>query len=779
MIMGEIHMIPLKINNYNMTFFLNKRTNLLKKVVFGIFVLIGLNTQAQSILKARINQYDPELHNEKVAFKESALVPGEQFILLGESKWQIELSQNEHVQGDQEIQVIFRCVEGQISNASVSLEMGIDDWSLDNYLLMPAAVYNGNRYPAVVSDYMPFWNDPSQLGVDKPIMLSNQPRLNYNDGASKIQLRSGSMSIPSVGIQNPETKLGTWVFFNQGNEQGDYGVTFTENKSRNQAVLSLVSPVVREKTQYYIANNDAPSEDILANFVKGDVISFNLKMVQFGANNRQDLFNKWIDYRKDYHPKDIKITDCSLSNAFKTVEEKFNRQNWRDLGYYAVGTTDNFFQDWQIGWTGGMITTLPLLLEGKQISKERVIKNFDWLYEKGVAPTGYYYDVVFKNKPSGAFPLKALGDSLLLTRKNADATYYIYKQFMALNELGIPVKEKWEIGNENALKAQINTWKKYGQLGQFVNQETGRLVIGNTTSSGIFPASLCAAYNYTGNKAYIAYAEEIGEYFYKNFIQKGLVCGGPGDAMQSFDSESSYALLVSMVDLYETTKNEKWLQRSIEMANQFSTWVVGYDYKFPEGSLYHKLGMRSTGGVYANTQNQHAGPGICTHSGEALLKLYRFTNNQFYLDLCADIVHSLPQFLSRSESPIKCLEDGWVSERINMTDWLEGIGETMCGSTWAETALLLAATELPGVYIEKDNGNVTVFDQVNAEVIKNTSNQIWVKISNPTSEVASLKIFAESNLDRKNAYGYNPNMNWDRIILNPGEKKVLKLKKRH
>jgi hypothetical protein len=93
--------------------------------------------------------------------------------------------------------------------------------------------------------------------------------------------------------------------------------------------------------------------------------------------------------------------------------------------------------------------------------------------------------------------------------------------------------------------------------------------------------------------------------------------------------------------------------------------------------------------------------------------------------------------------------------------------------------LLLAATELPGVYIEKDNGNVTVFDQVNAEVIKNTSNQIWVKISNPTSQVATLKIFAESNLDRKKDYGYNPNMNWDRIILNPGEKKVLKLKKRH
>lgn len=760
-----------------MTVYKNKRTKLLKKIVIVIFVLVGLNTQAQPILKARINQYDPELHNEKIAFEEITLVPGEQYISLGKSKWQVELSEDEYVRGNKEIQVIFRCMEGQISNASISIDVSIDDWSLDNYLLMPAAVYNGNRYPSVVSNYVPFWNELSQLGVDKPILLSNQPRLNYKGGASEIQLRSGAMSIPSVGIQNPKTESGTWFFFNQENEQGDYGVTFTENKLRNHAELSLISPVVREKTKYFIANNDAPSEDIPANFVKGNVVSFTLKMVQFDAKNTQELFNKWINYRKDYHSKDIVTTDCSLSNAFKIIEEKFNRQNWRDLGYYATGTDGTFHQEWQIGWTGGMITTLPLLLEGEKLSKERVIKNFDWLYENGISSTGYYYDTMFENRPYGIFPYKVLGDSLLLTRKNADATYYIYKQFLAMKELGIPLKEKWERGNEEALKAQINTWERYGQLGQFVNQETGRLVIGNTTSSGIFPASLCAAFKYTGNHDYIDLAVEIGEYFYINFIQKGLICGGPGDAMQSFDSESSYGLLMSMVDLYETTKDEKWLQRSIEMANQFSTWVVGYDYKFPEGSLYHKLGIQTRGGVYANTQNKHAAPGICTHSGEALLKLYRFTNNQFYLDLCADIVRALPQFLSTAKRPIECLDNGWVSERINMTDWLEGIGETMCGSTWAETALLLAATELPGVYIEKDKGNVTIFDQVNAEVIKNTTNQIWVKISNPTSEVASVKVLAENNLDRKKSFGYNPNMNWNRIILNPGEKKITKLEK--
>jgi hypothetical protein len=740
--------------------------------------VVSVSAQQNISIVARVNRYDTELHNEKIAFAETRLTGPVQSLVLGASEWQVSLAEHKDEKGDILLTATFACAEGAIENASVSLSFVLTDWSLENYLLMPAAVYNGNRYPAITMGYMPFWSEFKHLGVDKPILLSNQPRLNYSNGPSEIQLRSGSMSIPSLGYQNPSTKMGTWFLFQQGNEQGDYGVTFTENKSRNKAVFSLTSPVVREKTQYFIANNNAPSEDVPATYRAGDRVVFNVKLVQFDAENRQELYNKWADYRDEYASGKPKTKELPLSAASKIIEEKFNRQNWRNYGYYAVGTTDNMWQDWQIGWTGGMITTLPLLINGNELTKQRVIKNFDWLFENGVAPTGYYYDVLYKNKPYGAFVNKPLGDSLLLTRKNADATYYIYKQFMAMRKLGIPVKQKWEKGNEGALQAQIKTWAEYGQLGHFVNQETGRLVIGNTSSAGLFPASLCAAFAYTGKRDYVKIAEEIGEYFYIEFIQKGLTCGGPGDAMQSFDSESSYALLVSMVDLYETTNNKKWLSRAEEMAKQFSTWVVGYDYRFPQGSTYEKLGIRTTGGVYANTQNQHAAPGICTHSGEALFKLYRFTENPFYLNLIADLDHTLPQFLSRPEKQIECLDNGWVSERINMTDWLEGIGETFCGSTWAETALLLSATELPAVYINTENGEITELDHVQAKVVKNNPRQLWVEISNPTSKEAELKIVAENSAERMGGLGYNANMAWQKINLPAGKSEILKINKK-
>ena len=130
-----------------------------------------------------------------------------------------------------------------------------------------------------------------------------------------------------------------------------------------------------------------------------------------------------------------------------------------------------------------------------------------------------------------------------IVRKNADATYYIFKQFDLMQKMKIPVKAVWKEDNLKAVEAQVKTWEKYGQLGQFVNEQTGELIIGNTSSAGIFPASLCAAYKQTGDKKYLKTAEEIGDYYYDNFISKGLSCCGPGDAMQSVELPGVYVNL--------------------------------------------------------------------------------------------------------------------------------------------------------------------------------------------------------------------------------------------
>ena len=141
-----------------------------------------------------------------------------------------------------------------------------------------------------------------------------------------------------------------------------------------------------------------------------------------------------------------------------------------------------------------------------------------------------------------------------------------------------------------------------------------------------------------------------------------------------------------------------------ETARQFSTWVVGYDFKFPPRSTFGKAGIRTTGSVYANTQNKHSAPGLCTFSGLGLLKLFRATGDRFHLDLLRDIALGLPQYLPHPLKPLGDAKPGWMCERVNLTDWEgpERIGETLKMTTWAETSLMLTTIEIPGLYVQPD-----------------------------------------------------------------------------
>jgi len=78
-----------------------------------------------------------------------------------------------------------------------------------------------------------------------------------------------------------------------------------------------------------------------------------------------------------------------------------------------------------------------------------------------------------------------------------------------------------------------------------------------------------------------------------------------------------------------------------------------YDFAFLPDCTFGRLGMRTCGTVFANVQNKHNAPGICTLSGVSLLRLARATGNRQWLDLLADIAGAIPQFMSRRGRPIR------------------------------------------------------------------------------------------------------------------------------
>ena len=252
-----------------------------------------------------------------------------------------------------------------------------------------------------------------------------------------------------------------------------------------------------------------------------------------------------------------------------------------------------------------------------------------------------------------------------------------------------------------------------------------------------------------------------------------MVNGGPGEICQAPDSESAFGLLESFVQLYETTGKEKWLTAAEEAFDLAVTWVVSYDFNFPRESTAAKMGAHTRGTVFANAQNKHSAPGICTLSGNSLLKLYRFTGNKKYLEWMGRISHALSQFVSLPERPVDTLADkplpsGFFNERVQMSDW-EGkhtVGEFLYGSNWPETTMLLTYVEIPGIYADLDRNVIWCSDHVKVETAEraDADGTLVLRITNPTKYDAVVTVLADhSKSEEKLGHGYFERMRKVRI----------------
>jgi hypothetical protein len=320
------------------------------------------------------------------------------------------------------------------------------------------------------------------------------------------------------------------------------------------------------------------------------------------------------------------------------------------------------------------------------------------------------------------------------------------RQILAMEKQSMTVPDSLYRSVRQGADALVKLWQTYGQTGQFVNFETGELIVGGSTAGAIVPAALCAAAEVTGDKRYLQIASEIGAYLYRTATAVGVTTGGPGEILQCPDSESAAALLESFTVLYDALGDGKWLDYAQQAAHQAASWVVNYDYEFPADSRFDRMDIHSGGSVWANVQNKHSAPGLCTHSPASLLKLYRATGDEKYLRLMMQIARFIPQVTSYPERPMytmsgRALSPGESCERVNLSDWegLKGVGDSIYSdSAWPEVALMLTCGEVPGVYVRPACGVVCCADHMDAALEGDS-----LCITNPTAFDAVVKVMVD------------------------------------
>lgn len=587
------------------------------------------------------------------------------------------------------------------------------------YVFIPACCYAGNRFQVRKYDYPPMFR-AEEARKDMPVTITDIPRLNP-DGSGRIEVTTADASMPCIGVFSPEDGYALLLFTVQQIDGLNLGLAYGQGR------ITLTWPAERHEIYRWnhMVPNDTPWEDRPA------VIPYH--KIEFHCTDLKQFFRVYLENRKCMGMDDSRPQTLPWQKQRDIQLRKINRRNWlEDLGIYTVGIDfNNKFDVWQPGWVGGAMTGYALMCLGGEQEWIREARTLDFLF-RHQGESGLYYGIVDRDGRIWGDSFQTPGvEDWTLVRKSSDVLYFLVKHFRLYKASGRPIPSHWLAGASKTADAFVRIWRKNGQLGQFLDVHTGEICVGGSTSASTAPAGLAALAAFyrdshsvpAGNRpteaqlaAWLQTAEEAAEYFYKEHLCRGYTTGGPGEILQCPDSESAFGLLESFIVLYETTGNRHWLDCAEMCAAYASSWVVGYNFAFPQESEFGRLGMRSVGSVFANLQNKHSAPGICTLSGDSLLKLWRWTGNRLYLALCKDIALSCGQYLSTEARPIydwdltqeerrradpavlaaHRLPDGCMCERVNLSDW-EGpqrVGGVFHGSCWCETSNLLSIAEV-------------------------------------------------------------------------------------
>jgi len=129
-----------------------------------------------------------------------------------------------------DLELQLQVLEGEPRAVAVALMWPLDDWSAAHHLLLPDAVYAGNRFQARRISYPPIVTAPEDTGPDAPLIIADLPRLNYEHGPSRLNLLTGDLTTPAVGVFSPLSQRGAWLLTDQGTRLGNTGLDFKEKR---------------------------------------------------------------------------------------------------------------------------------------------------------------------------------------------------------------------------------------------------------------------------------------------------------------------------------------------------------------------------------------------------------------------------------------------------------------------------------------------------------------------------------------------------------------------
>ncbi|NML39984.1 hypothetical protein HHL17_22475 [Chitinophaga sp. G-6-1-13] len=737
----------------------------------------------QQVANALLNQLHGSLRYNVCQYDGTTLLSEQTFqqerLQTGSGDWRLQLRTTALPGGATDVQMVCQLERGTAIQSAVTVSLDFARWSAGNYVLVPAAVYNGNRYRSIGNGYNPDYPRDMYYHPGVPLTISNNPRLSAVDGqASVIALQTGNAATPAVCFFSPQEKKGFVLLTTQQTSLGNSGLTITENGAKDSCSLSISVPAIRKLATGF--GDFHPSGDRAPDWKAGDEVTVHFRMYAFDAENIPALLQRFMELRKELSGPNQPRNILPMSKLLQCATD-ICRGNFIEVktgAYYRPENNDDF----QLGWVSGMINTYPMLALNDEKERKRVARELDFVTEKLQGESGYFYGGITaegKLRPEKMHP--DFPELQAMVRKNGDVLFWLMKHLLLLNEQGYGkmIRPQWEQAAKRLATAFAATWQKHGEFGQYIAPRTGEIAVYNSTAGAIVPAGMMLASRYFHVVAWTKMAENASAFYYLRDVEKqGLTGGDCGDISQDANSESAFGFLESLMAMYYHSGDRRWLQKAETQAALCATWALSYDPVFPPGSAIGKLQSHMAGAIWASIQNKHAAPGICTSSGDALFKLFRATGNRRYADLLRDIQHAHAEAVNMPGHPTTNNLVGSSMERIQPSD-AEGKGSIgnfiNTRNSWTETAGMLMALEVPGIYVNTDKKDIYVFDHVTAKVVTAEKSAMVITVTNPTMYNASVSLLAENDRQAAVPLSYTAFVKWPHVTVNAGQTVTVRI----
>ena len=363
--------------------------------------------------------------------------------------------------------------------------------------MLPGAAYAGNRFEARRASYPPLLTERADIGPNVPIIVADIPRLELHSGPSRIEARAVDPATPGLGLFWPEARLGLVALVDPTTELGGTAVGLVENDERSAATIQIAAPPGPQAGWTREPAGSATGERF-GRLRAGERATLRVRLHLFECADPPALFSRLFALRKALTGPTAAPHELPFSAAFAAHEERMNRRFVERPGFYALASGDDPYSIWQTGWCGGLAASLPLLTAGGARSRERAWRTTSFLLAHGQAPSGFFHGVSdgktwFDDGFTAPLPRRKAprpayrqAERWHLVRRSGDTLLCLMKQLALLDRRPEPIGHERLVTSlsqaaRRSADALMRLWERYHQLGQFVDVETGDLIVGGST----------------------------------------------------------------------------------------------------------------------------------------------------------------------------------------------------------------------------------------------------------------------------------------------------------